>query len=230
MFETESCVPLCARVAGKRATGIAAERPSLPHPAPSLSPRASGVLGTNRFTLECAHRPALSWRTNRDTPVARPAKCAWTDRGGAVWSAFTARRAGIEMACMGGTTGGRRDDVPTANLPDTVRDHLVLTSALGARAGCQSCTPVVASALRSGRRIPGARGVDSGGVRGRIGGAGAHRTPAEGGGWTARAGGGARGGNARGKPAGCAKTGAVGTEFRGGRLTPDNCCYRASNS
>ena len=62
-------------------------------------------------------------------------------RSGAVWIwtlavrglMAVAERAGIEMACMGGTTRDRSDDVRIANLPDAVRDNPESAAVPGAR-------------------------------------------------------------------------------------------------
>lgn len=228
MFEKQSLVSLSAGIAAKRASGMAAERTFLPLRAPSPSRRASAGARSRPVHARAAHRPALSSWTNRDSPVATRAKCAWTGRGGAVSSAFTARRTGIDMAGMGGRTGGRGDGAHGAHLPGPARIDLAPTDAPAGRGGGQPGGAQARSAPRSGRRIPDSRRSESRGVLGRIAGTGAYGAALEGGGWVARATACARSGKNRANPDACAELGGTGAACGRDWLTRDNCCYRES--
>ena len=197
MFETVSCALFCARVNGKRATGIAAKCASLPRSAPAPPPRASGA-------LHGRSDPALYSSRDPHCPVGTPAKCAWTPHAQRLSSVAMARRVGIEMAGIGNATCRRRDEVPTPNLLDAARDHPVSTAFLAARLGCPSRGPVASSVSRSGERTPGARRAASWGARGRIEGAGAHRARSGSVGRPARAEVSVRSRKKTGNPAGCA--------------------------
>ena len=108
------------------------------------------------------------------------------------------------MAGIGNATCRRRDEVPTPNLLDAARDHLVSTAFLAVRLGCPSRGPVASSVSRSGERTPGARRAASWGARGRIEGAGAHRARPGSVGRPARAEVSVGSGKKTGNPVGCA--------------------------
>ena len=192
---------------------MAAERAFLPLPAPSPSRRAPADAPPWPVHARAAHRLALSSWTNRDSPVATRAKCAWTGGGGAVSSAFTAQRTGIDMVGMGGTTGGRGDGAHGAHLSGPVRIDQAPPDALAGRGGCQSGSAQASSAPRAGRRIPGV---------------GTHRAAPRRDGWAARAAACARRGENRANPDACAAIRGAGAACRRDWPTRDNCCYRES--
>ena len=261
MFEMRSCLLRCCRVAGLQGTGSAAERPTLPRPAPCRGPCASarGVSGAfrpapssplspGRFgrartcgeptrgfgaarpvrraaapvyrsslrkvrqgVLPGTHRPALYPSADPDCPAATVENCAWTVRVRRVSSVATARCAGNGMACMDNATCGHGGEAPPSNRPGAVRGSSVST----------------ATRTGPGAAAPASR-AETGGVRGRIGGAGASRKRETGGGRATQADAAGRAVKKRGKAIGCAEFRGAGAGPRMGRLTPDNGCYRAS--
>ena len=183
---------------------------------------------THHGTLSGTHCPALYLPTDPDSPVGTPVKCVCTSRARRLSSASSARPTGNEMACIGNATCGHGGEVPTANQPGAMRDNPAVAATHTEPSRPEPRALEVARRGVARRRMPSARRVETVEVRGRIGGAGAFRKRRGGGVLAMRAEVVARVWKKKGQTAGCADFRGIGGGRQQDRLTPDNCCYRAS--
>ena len=168
-----------------------------------------------------AHRPALYLPTDPDSPVGTAGECIWTGGARGLSSAVTARRAGDEMAGIG-------TEVRTGNRLGALGDN---PAAAAARSEPSCPEPHAMAVARRGvarQRMPSARRAEREGVRERFGGAGTFRNRGAGGVTAVPVEVAARVRKKHGGTTGCVDIRAIGGGRRRGRLTPDNCCYRAS--
>ena len=254
MFEMRSCLLRCCRVAGLQGTGRAAQRPTLPQPAPCRGPHASARCASGAF------RPGPSSPLGPGR-FGRARSCAEPTRG--FGAARPAQRSSLQKIRPGALPSIHRPALYSSADPDSPAETIENCAWTGrvrrvssvATARCAgNGMPCMDNATcghggeappsnRSGairgssvstatRTGPGAAApasrAETGGVRGWIGGAGGRRKRTAGSVWPAQADAAARAVRKRGRAEGCADFRGVESGRRMGRLTPDNGCYRAS--
>ena len=191
---------------------------STPHGSCSRSPHSlKSRHGRGGAPRNACGYPIVALCLSRDptSPVESAAECVWTGRSRRVSSAATARRTGNEMACIG-------TEVRTAKRPGALRDNPAVAATRNEPSRPGPRAMAVARRGVARQRMSGTRQVETLGVRGRIGGAGAFGKRRVGGMSAVAAEVVARSNKTHATTMGCANIRPGGAWRRRGRLTRDN--------